>query len=253
MRAGWVGLVVLMAGVIGGGVGAAEVRYFECPSLGEDQRGESARFGVSFPDGYDVTTPVPLLLWFAGGRGGADPAGAAGLVDFERFVVAAMPYPGGGARPLEASQRGRMDRIWEFHLVMIERLFAEVPNAETGARVVAGLSNGAHTVGSYVAQGRAGFVDRFDAFVIVEGGCREERAAKKLDGKFCYLAWGDGYNGSLGFMQPMVLTARDAGLEVTARTMVGVAHGFPAGERARVRRWIQDVVIGDGVPRSKPL
>ncbi len=244
MKTGLICLSVLVAEMVGGTMRAAEVRYFECPELVNDQHGDTARFGVSVPDAYDAEKPMPLLVWFAGGKGSSDPAGAAGMVDFERWVVAAMPYPGGGPRPRDASQRGKMDRIWEFHRAMLDHLFAEVPNAKAGARFAGGLSNGAHSVGSYVAQGRVGFVDRFDAFVIVEGGCREERAAADLGGKFCYLAWGDGEGGSLGYMQPMVLSARDAGLVVTARTMPGVGHGFPGAEKTKVADWIVSVASG---------
>jgi len=65
------------------------------PALGDMQDNLPAACEVSTPKTYDPSRLVPHLVCFGVGKGSRRVDGAAGLVDFDRVVVAALPYPGG--------------------------------------------------------------------------------------------------------------------------------------------------------------
>src|SRR5690606_32664340 len=97
------------------------------PELGPMHDQKPAACEVHIPASYDPAKPVPLLVWFGGGKGSSSVDGANGLVDFDTFVVAALPYPD-GYFPRLAAKDGKVDGYWDFHRVMLERIRRLVPN-----------------------------------------------------------------------------------------------------------------------------
>jgi hypothetical protein len=61
--------------------------FLSFPELADRNGGTPPRAGVSVPGDYHPEKPVPLLLWFGGGKGSSNPDGARGLVDPDAFVI----------------------------------------------------------------------------------------------------------------------------------------------------------------------
>lgn len=213
------------------------------PDLPKDHNGEAAACNVRIPESFDPAKPVPLLVWIGGGKGSNQPGGGFSLVDKSQYVIAGLPYPDTAPSPNKAMGEGKMDLILDYQQTMLAELVKLVPNIDPEVRVVAGFSNGAHTIGSAVASGRKEFVELFNAFVVIEGGAQTNASKKKLREKYGYFAWGNTGNGSKDYMRAMMQAAKDARLQVTEHEMDGVAHEFPDSEKALVKAWIEKTVV----------
>lgn len=215
------------------------------PDLPADQNGEAATCKVRIPDNYDPAKPVPLLVWINGGKGSNAPGGGLPMVDLKNFAVAALPYPGNNPTPRDALNEEKIGPIFDYHRPMLEEIRKLLPNLDEKVRIAAGFSNGAHLIGTAIETGLTEYVDFFNAFVIVEGGAKSSSAKTKLRGKYAYLAWGTdaAKRGSKDYMQTMVGGVEDAKLEVTISEMEGEGHAFPETEKAKVKGWIESVVI----------
>lgn len=213
--------------------------------LPADQNGQAASCQVRIPDNFDPGTPVPLLVWINGGKGSNAPGGGLPMVDSSKFAVAALPYPGNNPAPRDALSEGKIGAIFDYHKPMLEEIRKLLPNLDEKIRIVAGFSNGAHLIGTAIESGLPDYVDFFNVFVIVEGGARSSSAETKLRGKFAYLAWGTdtAKRGSKDYMQAMVGGVEEAKLETTISEMQGEGHAFPETEKAKVKTWIEAVVI----------
>ncbi|HEX8371457.1 MAG TPA: hypothetical protein VF585_01650, partial [Chthoniobacterales bacterium] len=196
-----------------------ETISLEFPDLPKDRSGAVAACKVRLPGNYDPAKSMPLLLWFAGGDGSNDPRGGASLVDTETFAVAAMPYPGSVGTPKNALDKGEMDVIRDYHMAMLKKLVATLGNVDPKLKFAAGFSNGAHTVGTYLAAGEKEFVEFFHGFILVEGGCRETKSKKTLRNKYAYLAWGASEGNTEAFMAMTKAAVKEARLKVTNRAM----------------------------------
>lgn len=167
------------------------------------------------------------------------------MVDLKNFAVAALPYPGNNPTPRDALNEEKIGPIFDYHRPMLEEIRKMLPNLDEKVRIAAGFSNGAHLIGTAIETGLTEYVDFFNAFVIVEGGAKSSSAKTKLRGKYAYLAWGTdaAKRGSKDYMQTMVGGVEDAKLEVTISEMEGEGHAFPETEKAKVKGWIESVVI----------
>jgi hypothetical protein len=228
-----------------------ETIVFEFPELSKDRQGGVAACKIRLPDQYDPKKPMPLLLWIAPGEGSNDPQGGRSLVDSATWAIAAMPYPTSAPTPRYALGKGQMPIIREYHMAMLKKLTASVPNVDPKLRFAAGLSNGAHCVGTYLAEGEREFIDYFKGFIIIEGGCLSFKAKKKLRTGYAYVAWGDADGNSEGYMAGTRAMLEDAKLKLTSRVMPGVGHGFPDSEQSEVKSWIEKVA-GPGLSAGKP-
>ena len=213
------------------------------PDLPKDLNGNAAACHVRIPEIYDPQKPVPFLLWLDGGNGTNDPEAATALVDKTKFVMAAFPYPSTTPDPVHALVADRMGEIWAYHKPMLAEVLRRVPNLDPKIRVVAGVSNGAHCIGTYLSQGISEFTDCFHIYVLAEGGSRYPTARIPLKGKQIYLAWGSEPGSSASFMKGTYLCALKAQMQLTLHEMKGVAHGFPDNERAAVKQWLEVVAI----------
>ena len=228
-----------------------ETITIEFPELPKDRRGEPAACKVRLPTQYDPAKPMPLLLWIAGGDGSNNPGDGLNLVDGATYAVAAMPYPDTAPTPKFAIAEGKFDTIRNYHMAMLTKLAAKLPNVHPKLRFAGGFSNGAHTVGTYVADAEKQFVEYFKGFIIIEGGAYKTEARKKLRDHYAYMAWGDIGDGSAGFMTGMASCLKDARIETTTRVMTGVGHAFPGNEKAEVKKWIETVAT-PGLLGKKP-
>jgi hypothetical protein len=228
-----------------------ETIVLEFPDLPKDKKDAVAACKIRLPANYDPTKPMPLLLWFTPGQGGNDPKGGLPLVDGNTWAVAAMPYPTNATLPQYAVGDGQMSIIRNYHMTMLKKLIATLPNVDPKLRFAAGFSNGAHCVGTYLAEGEREFIDYFRGFVIIEGGCTRQDAKKTLRNSYAYLAWGEAAGNTEGYMAGMKAAVKDGHLKVTSRGMPGIGHGFPAAEQAEVKNWIEKVAV-PGILASKP-
>ena len=225
---------------------AGTVVALEFPKLPTDKNGNPAICNVSIPNDYDPAKPVPLLVWIAGGKGGNQPGGGFALVDKAHWAVAALPYPSTAPTPADSlDDKSNMDIILGYHKTMLEEVVKLLPNLDPKLRVVAGFSNGAHTIGTNIARGEKEFTELFSAFVIIEGGGGVAEAKKKLRGKYAYLAWGNDIakKGSKEYMASIRECVKEAKLETSTHEMEGVGHAFPDSEKVLVKDWIAKTVV----------
>ena len=220
-----------------------ETISFEFPDLPKDKQDRVAACRVRLPTQYDPTKPMPLLLWFSPGQGSNDPKGGLPLVDGATWAIAAMPYPTDAALPQFALGTGQMSIIRNYHMAMLKKLIESIPNVDPKLRFAAGFSNGAHCVGTYLADGEKEFIEYFRGFIIIEGGCTRKDARKPLRNDFTYVAWGDSPGNTEGFMAGMKSAVKAGHLQVTTRAMKGVGHGFPATEQSEVKTWVENVAV----------
>ena len=228
-----------------------ETIVIEFPELSKDRQGAVSVCKIRLPDQYDSKKPMPLLLWIGPGEGSNDPQGGRSLVDSATWAIAAMPYPNSAPTPRHALGKGQMPIIREYHMAMLKKLTATVPNVDQKLRFVGGLSNGAHCVATYMAEGEREFIDYFKGFIIIEGGCLSYKAKKKLRNSYAYVAWGDADGNSEGYMAGTRAMLEDGKLKVTSRVMPGVGHGFPDSEQSEVKSWIEKTAA-PGLAASKP-
>jgi hypothetical protein len=220
-----------------------ETITLEFPDLPKDKQDLVAACKLRLPTQYDPTKPMPLLLWFTAGQGSNDPKGGLPLVDGATWAIAAMPYPTTATLPQYALGDGKMSIIRNYHMTMLKKLIESVPNVDPKLRFAGGFSNGAHCVGTYLADGDKEFIDYFRGFIIIEGGCTRKDAKKPLRNDFAYVAWGDSPGNSEGFMAGMKAAVKAGHLQVTSRVMKGVGHGFPGAEQSEVKTWIENVAV----------
>lgn len=152
-----------------------EVLTLDFPELGNMAKGKPAQCQLRVPKNYDPRQPVPLLVWFSGGGGSHLVKSAGGIVDFDAFLVVALPYPN-GRFPRLAVEAGadEINKFWEFLNPMVERVIELVPNISEDIRIAGGSSSGGHLVGSALDQKWRGFCDYFTGFILHEGGTSPE-------------------------------------------------------------------------------
>ena len=224
----------------------------EFPDLAKDRLGNTATCNVRIPEDYDPAKPVPLLVWLGGGDGTNQPGGGFALVDKAHWAVAALPYPTGTTpQGKTLDDQKNFTVIFNYQKTMLEELVKLLPNLDPKIRVVAGFSNGAHTIGTNIMRGEKEFTELFNAYILIEGGCNAPKAKKKLRGKYAYLAWDD--PRSTPFMlQGAAGAAKAAGMTATEHRMPNSGHAFPDTEKALVKEWIEKTVIpGLNAPPKK--
>jgi hypothetical protein len=148
---------------------AGTVVRLSFPELGEMQDGLLSCCEVRIPENYSTNVPVPLLVWFSGGKGSHQIQRVPEIVDFSRFVVVALPYPDGD-KPRLAITDDTIDRFWDYQSNMLHCVQLMVPNISEDIRIVGGFSSGAHLVGAGLDSQWTGFVDYFNIFILHEGG-----------------------------------------------------------------------------------
>lgn len=213
----------------------------EFPELPKMHDGQTAACEIHIPKNFSYPKPVPLLVWFGGGSGSHRVDGAKGLVDFDEFVVVALPYPN-GKFPRIAVNDGDIDRHWKFQRTMLEKVIALIPNLDRKIRIVGGTSSGAHNTGSGLDQRWSGFTDYFNAFVLHEGGSSPSNQFQGAKGKLVYVLWGEKSTARewQEWFNPHI---ERSGAKLTIESLPEAGHGLTGEGRALIRKWIESVVI----------
>lgn len=221
-----------------------EVLTLEFPDLPKMHGDLAAACEVSIPKNYDPSKPVPLLVWFTGGKGSNRVAGANGLVDFDRFVVVAFPYPNGHDMR-QVIKDGGMETVRAYHQAMMGRVTALVPNIDPRVRIVAGTSNGAHLIGSALSLEWVGFADYFTLFVLHEGGTSASGKYPGAKDKRLLVIWGE---KSEALKWQLVFNWRigQPGALVSYHSVPDAGHGLTPGGREMIHRWIDDRIYETG-------
>jgi pimeloyl-ACP methyl ester carboxylesterase len=209
------------------------------PELGEMHDKLPAACQVSIPKHFDPAKPVPLLVWFGGGKGSHSVGGARGVVDFDRFVVVALPYPGGVLPRIAAQKDGRIDAHWAFQKPMLEGVARVVPNLDPRLRLVAGTSSGGHHIAYGLDRGWAGFADYFTAFIVHEGGAQP--LTPRLPGakrKRLLVVYGE-ESDSLTWRTWFNWHVERSGADATIIGVPGAGHGLNEDGRKVIREWIE--------------
>ncbi len=211
------------------------------PELGAMHDNLPAACEVSVPKSYDSETPVPLLVWFGGGKGSHAVAGAKGVADFDRFLVVALPYPNGRLPRFAAREGDRIDEHWAFQRTMLDRVLRMVPNIDSRLRVVAGTSSGGHHIAYGLDRGWSGFADYFQAFVVHEGGAQPLTSRLPgAKGKRMLVVYGE-ESDSLPWRTWFNWHVERSGAEATTIGVPGAGHGLNDDGRKIIRDWIEEL------------
>ncbi len=212
------------------------------PELGEMHDTLPAACEVSIPKNYNAAKPVPLLVWFGGGKGSHQAGGARGLVDFDRFVVVALPYPKGTLPRLAAQDKGPIDAHWAFQRTMLERVIKVVPNIDRRLRLVAGTSSGGHQIAYGLDRSWPGFADYFTAFIVHEGGAQPlTHRFPGAKGKRMLVVYGE-ETDSLTWRTWFNWQVEKSGAEATIIGIPGAGHGLNEDGRRAIRKWTDELL-----------
>ncbi len=186
-----------------------------------------------------------MFVWLAGGEGSLNLR--MDVVDPERFVLVALPYPQGAANPKQANMVGDFPAIWKYHATMLGALQQRVPNLSPLLRVIGGFSNGAHAIDGFLTL-RAGEISpvafAFNVYVMADGGMAFGDYSA-LRGKHLFVCWGEKGHTNKERCSVVVEKARAAGVLVEAVAMEDTGHAFPQPYAHRAGAWITDRVIPD--------
>ncbi len=217
------------------------VLTLEFPELGKMHHGLDAACEVSIPRDYAPGKPSPLLVWLSGGRGSHLVANAHDLVDSDKFVVVALPYPD-GKDVRAAAKDGTLEAHWEFQRAMLERVRERVPNIDPALRVVAGTSNGGHLIGFALDRAWPGVADYFTAFVIHEGGMQPvANDIPNAKDKQVLVVYGQ-KSPSIVWSGWFCWNLQRSGALATFIALPDSAHGLGPDGRAAINHWIGDLV-----------
>jgi hypothetical protein len=217
-----------------------EVLTLEFSDLPKMHGDLTAACEVSIPKNYDPAKPVPLLVWFTGGKGSNRIAGANGVVDFDRFVVVALPYPNGHDMRT-AIKGGGMEAVRTYHQAMMDRMTVLLPNIDPRVRIAAGSSNGAHLIGTALSLEWAGFADYFTLFVLHEGGSAASNKYPGAKDKRLLVIWGE-KSEALKWQLLFNWRIGQAGARISYHSVPDAAHGLNERGRVFIRTWIDEAI-----------
>ena len=220
-----------------GSVIRLQVPYF----LSED--GIHRSFEVRVPEAYQKDKPLPLLVWFSPG-GGSDSVGAMPpIVNFQKFLVVAIPYPG-NKLPRLAIKAGekQINAFWEYEKPMLAYLQERFPNISQHIRIAAGFSSGAHLIGSGIDMDWQGFTDFFTTFVLHEGGYAPKMHydGMRIDHKVLV-----SYGTKPGYRSYGAVVAREMkrhGLRPTIIKLPHTTHAMTQESIDAIREWIEETL-----------
>jgi hypothetical protein len=139
--------------------------------------------------------------------------------------------------------------MWDYHQTMLEELERLIPNISPAFRVVAGFSNGAHTIAGYMALAEPNQPPGFTTYILAEGGNQGD--FRHLAGRHACVAWGElGRSNKPGSLQ-LAAAADAAQLKVHRVPQPGVGHAFDPAAKTAVREWLQDTVIASLIAEAR--
>ena len=219
-----------------------EILYLNVPNIGAENPIKRT-FEIRVPENYTVNKPIPLLVWFSPGGGSSSVSSIPPIVDFSKFLVVALPYPG-NKLPRLAIKAGKkqIDSFWEYERPMLEYVKDIIPNISKDVRIAAGFSSGAHLVGSGLDRDWLGFADFFTIYVIHEGGYAPDMTYHGVKSNHKILITYGLQNNSYG--KVVVRKMKKAGITPTVKRLAHTGHSMSEEAIDAIRRWIEFTVNG---------
>jgi hypothetical protein len=246
---------------------------FEFPELPDTLEAMSsgephpAVLSARLPENYTPEGKFPLFIYLHGGRGGhgeeRDLHLALSVIGPRDFICVAMPLFKRKVDTREMSQ-GLMVSMDDAPLIassfriMLEKLFAAVPNITPERSVLGGHSNGGHTTGVLLAVQDDFTLEHFRAFFLQEGGFGPLLAnvlqKQSMRGpRFLGMMGSKGFRGrpqspdSPWYMLPRVLRAMTSRmkLDFTWVTMKGYGHEQPPEYLRVIGQWARGEPLDD--------
>ena len=127
--------------------------------------------------------------------------------------------------------------------MVLDDISAAIPNLDPKVRVIAGFSNGAHSIGGYCAQVGDEFGTYFNAFVFGDGGVYSaDWSRSAFRDAHAYVCWGEiSENKDMGLAT--VEACEGARMIVTESEMADTGHKFTEEEKAKVQSWLHGTVM----------
>ncbi len=218
------------------------VLTFDFPELGNMAKEESAKCEVRIPESYSPDEPSPLFVWFNGGSGSYKVDAASSMVDFEQFIVVALPYPD-GRLPRLGVRDGGIEDFWAFQYPMLQQIRATIPNISKTVRIAGGSSSGGHLLGSAIDLNWAGFTDYFTAFVLHEGGNSPNMTYTGIPDETKVLITYGGQSKSKKWQSSFMRKFRAAHAQTTYVEIPEAGHGLNAEGKEAIRTWIIEEIL----------
>jgi len=229
--------------LLGLGLVNAEDLTLTFPDLPHERHDQVAQCHVTLPKGYDLQKKYPLVVWLEGGDGGDQPH--SDFLPPGDYVLAGLPYPKGANHPTVNYIVGDFPTIWKFHRTMLEEIYRKVPNIDRSTSIIAGFSNGAHSIDGMLRLNlppEERVSAYFRVFILVEGGGWTSGDFPGMKGKFAYVAFGE--NSGLTRTVPRVAQGLIAqGAQVRLSMMRNTGHSFADFEKETVKHWLAEEVF----------
>lgn len=227
------------------------VLTLDFPELGNMANEESARCEVRIPESYTQSGSFPIFVWFGGGKGSFKVEAASRMVDFDQFIVVALPYPD-GRFPRLGVRDGGIEDFWAFQFPMLERLNAMIPNISETVRIASGSSSGGHLLGSSIDLDWPGFTDYFTAFALHEGGYAPHMTYTGISEETKVLLLYGGKSKSKKWQASFMSKFRAAHEQTTYIEIPEAGHGLNNDGKQVIHQWIVEEVLpslesGEGV------
>ncbi len=132
---------------------------------------------------------------------------------------------------------------------MFKKIYQTIPNIDTGHNIIAGMSNGAHSIVTMFEKGDAYLMGLFQNLILVEGGFSYVKTFSRYQGKGILYLYGDyvGQDDWMGkkmredlpkFMKKFAESATANKLDATGLVMTNTGHDMPARFNLDVRNWV---------------
>ena len=138
---------------------------------------------AKLPENYTPEGKFPVFVFVNGGNGGrGDNNTARQMVGARDFITVNLPLfkeaqatdppkiPGFNYNPAQIVLPSDAEILRKSYCVMLQKLFATVPNTTPERSAFGGFSNGAHATANLVTGGGDFFTEHFSAFCFFEGG-----------------------------------------------------------------------------------
>jgi hypothetical protein len=220
-------------------------------SMVEGVAGESMAT-IYLPTDYTPNRKFPLAVFIGGAQGIPGHSAYFGreVLGDKGYICVGLPSYKQTIEPLKADNENYWNRmaikpddgplIWRSYSVMLDKVFAEIPNIDREHAVFGGFSNGAHTATAILSSpDEAGaFLNRFRRYVLVEGGHRMNPAAPLTGTRFLLMRGGQNEKDIFAKLKPQL---DEAGAKWDEFVMPGVGHEFSPQGIAEARKWVAEI------------
>jgi len=247
-----------------------------------------AQLTAQLPANYSKTGKYPVFVFLSGGNGGQGDLGAVkgvrNQIGNQDYIALSLPLfrnpnatpatiplpkvfpsdiPPATVAAMKTARNGFMvtgddyAAVGPAYATMLKAFFDAVPNVDPDRSVIAGFSNGAHTIGALLGAKDAFILAHFHSFAMVEGGNAlviqgKDGLTPELKSHRYLFLYGEGSDAEkakqpqLAAYRPIVMEilkqyvqdAQALGFDVTLVTMPNTGHDFPPQYRSEVKQWV---------------